>query len=67
MRRGNCRRALKHILTDDSVFFICYNGREIGKYSNCNVEHYPVKEIEQVVWRTLQNTICLLKDAGAKV
>ena len=67
MRCGNCRRALTHVLTDDSAFFICHNGLEIGKYSNCNVEHYPVKEIEQVVWSTLQNTICLLKDAGAKV
>ena len=31
------------------------------------MEHYPVKEIEKVVWRATQSTIRLLKDTGAKV
>ena len=67
MRCGNCRRALTHVQTGDSAIFICHNGLEIGKYSDCNVERYPVKEIEKVVWRATQNTIRLLKDTGAKI
>lgn len=66
IRCGNCRRALTHVLTDDSAFFICHNGLEIGKYSDCNVERYPVKEIEKVVWRATQKTIRLIKDVSVK-
>jgi DNA invertase Pin-like site-specific DNA recombinase len=67
LRCGNCRRALSHVLTDDTAFLICHNGLEIGKYSNCNVERYPAKEIEQVVWRVVRELICLLNKIGPKI
>lgn len=67
VRCGNCRRALTHIVTDDSEYFFCHNGLEIGKYSNCNVEYYPVKEIEQVVWRAIRELISLLNRVGTQV
>ena len=67
LRCGNCRRALTHVLTDDTAFLICHNGLEIGKYSNCNVERYPAKEIEQVVWRVVRELICLLNKIGPKI
>lgn len=59
VRCGNCRRALTHVITDDTEYFYCQNGMEIGKQSNCNVERYPVKEIEKVVWRAIQEMISL--------
>lgn len=67
VRCGNCRRALTHMIADDSEYFYCQNGLEIGKQSNCNVERYPVKEIEKVVWRATRELICLLKKTGAQV
>lgn len=67
IRCGNCRRALTHVLTDDAEYFYCQNGLEIGKQSNCNVEHYSVKEIERVVWRAIRELICLLNKTGMQV
>lgn len=67
VRCGNCRRALTHMIADDSEYFYCQNGLEIGKQSNCNVERYPVKEIEKVVWRAIRELIYLLKKTGVQV
>lgn len=67
IRCGNCRRALTHVITDDSEYFYCQSGLEIGKQSNCNVERYPVKEIEKVVWQAIREMVCLLNKTGTQV
>lgn len=67
VRCGNCRRALTHVLTGDSEFYICHNGLEIGKHSECCTEHYPVKNVESVVWYAIRELLDVLNWLGVKV
>ena len=65
-RCGNCRRCLYYERTTYKEYFVCRHGRQIGEYSDCCTEQYPVKQVDSVVWKALKDHISMLESLGLK-
>lgn len=67
VRCGNCRQCLTYTVTTYKEHFICRHGRQVSKHSNCCKDEYPVKQIEELVWRTLVKMMKTLSELGSRV
>ena len=66
IRCGNCRRMLEYTVTTYKEFFVCRNGVNAGKFSECCKEQYPVGQVERVVWLTLKEQLSTLEQLGVQ-
>ena len=64
---GNCRQCLAYNVTTYKEYFLCNHGRQVKKYSKCCKDEYPVREIENIVWRALANMLSTLKELGVRI
>lgn len=64
VRCGNCRQCLTYTVTTYKEYFVCRHGRQVSKHSKCCKDEYPVKQIEEIVWRTLTKMMKTLKELG---
>lgn len=66
VRCGNCRKCLYYEATTYKEYFVCRHGKQVGRYSKCCTEEYPVKHIEEVVLRALREFLAILEWLGVK-
>ena len=66
VRCGNCRKCLYYEATTYKEYFVCRHGKQVGRYSKCCTEEYPVKHIEEVVLRALRELLAILEWLGVK-
>lgn len=64
IRCGVCKLAMSYLeMAYESVFY-CHHKLKTGKYSSCNGEYIPTKEIDRAVLNTLRVQLKLLRELG---
>lgn len=66
VRCGNCRRCLYYEHTTYQEYFVCRHERQLGEHSECCTEKYPVKQVDEIVWKVLKDHISTLESLGLK-
>lgn len=64
LRCGNCHHTLTRVVSTYKEYYICSHGAQIGKYSACCKDQYPVQSVERLVWLTLMEHIRILQSIG---
>jgi DNA invertase Pin-like site-specific DNA recombinase len=63
---GNCRRRLAYETTTYKEIVCCRHGRQVGKYSECDKEEYSVKQLEEIVFRSIHELIGTMEKLGVQ-
>jgi hypothetical protein len=63
---GNCGRRLAYEATAYKEIVCCRHGRQVGKYSGCNKEEYPVKQLEEITFRAIRDMMVTMEELGVQ-
>lgn len=64
LRCGNCHHVLSRAVSTYKEYFVCPHRKQIDIYSECCPDQYPVAHMESIVWRSLQEHMKVLHEAG---